>query len=66
MITCTPYSFILLIQLFLFSSTPRPKKPVNLCVVSVQATNIPPKETVTYTKQTQTSGSTGGLERDGE
>lgn len=39
------------------------KKPVNLSVVSVQATNIPPKEVVTYTKQTQTN-STGGHERD--
>uniref|UniRef100_A0A2M4A4Q6 Putative cytoplasmic dynein intermediate chain n=2 Tax=Anopheles triannulatus TaxID=58253 RepID=A0A2M4A4Q6_9DIPT len=36
------------------------KKPVNLCVVSVQATNIPPKETVSYSKQTQTNSS-GGL-----
>jgi hypothetical protein len=41
---------------FLFSA-PR-KKPINLSVVSVQATNIPPKETVVYTKQTQTT-STG-------
>ncbi|XP_049546332.1 cytoplasmic dynein 1 intermediate chain isoform X1 [Anopheles darlingi] len=36
------------------------KKPVNLCLVSVQATNIPPKETVSYSKQTQTNSS-GGL-----
>lgn len=36
----------------------------SLCVVSVQATDIPPKELVTYTKQTQTA-STGGVERDG-
>uniref|UniRef100_A0A182N0U5 Uncharacterized protein n=1 Tax=Anopheles dirus TaxID=7168 RepID=A0A182N0U5_9DIPT len=40
------------------------KKPVNLCQVSVQATNIPPKETVVYSKQTQTNSS-GGHERDG-
>lgn len=39
------------------------KKPVNLSVVSVQTTNIPPKESVTYSKQTQTSSS-GGHERD--
>ncbi|XP_050067215.1 cytoplasmic dynein 1 intermediate chain isoform X8 [Anopheles maculipalpis] len=39
------------------------KKPVNLCLVSVQATNIPPKETVVYSKQTQTNSS-GGHERD--
>jgi dynein intermediate chain len=38
-------------------------KSVKLSVVSVQATNIPPKETVTYTKQTQTTTS-GGHERD--
>lgn len=36
----------------------------SLSVVSVQATDIPPKELVTYTKQTQTA-STGGVERDG-
>uniref|UniRef100_A0A182LS29 Uncharacterized protein n=1 Tax=Anopheles culicifacies TaxID=139723 RepID=A0A182LS29_9DIPT len=40
------------------------KKPVNLCLVAVQATNIPPKETVVYSKQTQTNSS-GGHERDG-
>uniref|UniRef100_A0A1I8P9S0 Uncharacterized protein n=1 Tax=Stomoxys calcitrans TaxID=35570 RepID=A0A1I8P9S0_STOCA len=40
------------------------KKPLNLSVYSVQATNIPPKETLTYSKQTQTQ-STGGHERDG-
>lgn len=40
------------------------KKAVSLSVTTVQATNIPPKETVLYTKQTQTS-STGGVERDG-
>ncbi|XP_058063759.1 cytoplasmic dynein 1 intermediate chain-like isoform X6 [Anopheles bellator] len=39
------------------------KKPVSLCLVSVQATNIPPKETVVYSKQTQTNSS-GGHERD--
>ncbi|CAD7089868.1 unnamed protein product [Hermetia illucens] len=44
------------------SSTGR-RKPVNLSVVSVQTTNIPPKEQVTYSKQTQTN-STGGHERD--
>lgn len=41
------------------------KKPINLSLVSVQATNIPPKETVVYSKQTQTT-STGGHERDDE
>uniref|UniRef100_A0A2M3YYZ7 Putative cytoplasmic dynein intermediate chain n=1 Tax=Anopheles braziliensis TaxID=58242 RepID=A0A2M3YYZ7_9DIPT len=35
-------------------------KSVNLSLVSVQATNIPPKETVSYSKQTQTNSS-GGL-----
>lgn len=40
------------------------KKPLNLSVYNVQATNIPPKETLTYSKQTQTN-STGGHERDG-
>uniref|UniRef100_U5EWN8 Putative cytoplasmic dynein intermediate chain n=1 Tax=Corethrella appendiculata TaxID=1370023 RepID=U5EWN8_9DIPT len=39
------------------------RKPINLSLVSVQATNIPPKETVVYSKQTQTQ-STGGHERD--
>ncbi|XP_055682542.1 cytoplasmic dynein 1 intermediate chain isoform X1 [Lutzomyia longipalpis] len=39
------------------------RKPVNLSVVAVQTTNIPPKETVVYTKQTQTNSS-GGHERD--
>ncbi|XP_055538257.1 cytoplasmic dynein 1 intermediate chain isoform X15 [Wyeomyia smithii] len=39
------------------------KKTVNLSLVSVQATNIPPKETVVYSKQTQTT-STGGHDRD--
>ncbi|XP_055840972.1 cytoplasmic dynein 1 intermediate chain isoform X7 [Episyrphus balteatus] len=39
------------------------KKPLNLSVVTVQATNIPPKETLVYTKQTQTNSS-GGHERD--
>lgn len=34
-------------------------------MTTVQATSIPPKETVVYTKQTQTS-STGGVERDGK
>ncbi|CAG5052568.1 unnamed protein product [Parnassius apollo] len=33
------------------------KKPVQLQVVSVQSTDIPPKENVTYTKQTQTTAS---------
>lgn len=46
---------------YLFSAG---KKPLNLSVYSVQATNIPPKETLTYSKQTQTN-STGGHERDG-
>lgn len=41
------------------------KSATSLSVVSVQATDIPPRETVVYTKQTQTSN-TGGVERDGE
>ncbi|XP_030378966.1 cytoplasmic dynein 1 intermediate chain isoform X7 [Scaptodrosophila lebanonensis] len=40
------------------------KQPLNLSVYNVQATNIPPKETLVYSKQTQTT-STGGHERDG-
>lgn len=39
------------------------KKPLNLSVYNVQATNIPPKETLSYSKQTQTQSS-GGHERD--
>lgn len=38
------------------------KKEPQLCVVSIQTTNIAPKETVMYTKQTQTA--TSGHERD--
>ncbi|XP_052755463.1 cytoplasmic dynein 1 intermediate chain isoform X14 [Galleria mellonella] len=34
-----------------------PKKPLALQVVSVQSTDIPPKENVTYAKQTQTTTS---------
>lgn len=34
-----------------------PKKPPQLQVVSVQSTDIPPKENVTYAKQTQTTAS---------
>ncbi|XP_017141022.1 cytoplasmic dynein 1 intermediate chain isoform X15 [Drosophila miranda] len=41
------------------------KQPLNLSVYNVQATNIPPKETLVYTKQTQTTSS-GGHERDDE
>lgn len=41
----------------------RKKEPL-LSVVSIQTTNIAPKETVMYTKQTQTA--TSGHERDGE
>lgn len=53
-------------MLLLFSSSRSiRKKPINLSLVSVQATNIPPKETVVYSKQTQTT-STGGHERDGK
>ncbi|XP_032308900.1 cytoplasmic dynein 1 intermediate chain isoform X5 [Drosophila ananassae] len=40
------------------------KQPLNLSVYNVQSTSIPPKETLVYTKQTQTT-STGGHERDG-
>ncbi|XP_042880645.1 cytoplasmic dynein 1 intermediate chain 2-like isoform X23 [Penaeus japonicus] len=36
------------------------KRPPQLSVVSVQATNIPPRETVTYTKGVQTSSSGDG------
>ncbi|XP_069959098.1 cytoplasmic dynein 1 intermediate chain isoform X3 [Cherax quadricarinatus] len=39
--------------------TPSKKQP-QLSVVSVQATNIPPRETVTYAKGVQTSGSGDG------
>lgn len=46
------------------SSRASKRTTTNLSVVSVQATEIPPKETVTYSKQTQTA-STGGVERDG-
>ncbi|KAL9881301.1 cytoplasmic dynein 1 intermediate chain isoform 12-T15 [Glossina fuscipes fuscipes] len=41
------------------------KKSLNLSVYNVQSTNIPPKEILTYSKQTQTN-STGGHERDDE
>ncbi|XP_044261703.1 cytoplasmic dynein 1 intermediate chain isoform X14 [Tribolium madens] len=40
------------------------KRAPNLSVVQVQSTNIPPKETVLYTKQTQTTAT--GHERDDE
>jgi dynein intermediate chain len=40
------------------------KRTPTLSVVAVQSTNIPPKETVLYTKQTQTT--TTGHERDDE
>ncbi|KYB25072.1 Cytoplasmic dynein 1 intermediate chain-like Protein [Tribolium castaneum] len=40
------------------------KRAPNLSVVQVQSTNIPPKETVLYTKQTQTTAT--GHERDGK
>ncbi|XP_032580689.1 cytoplasmic dynein 1 intermediate chain isoform X15 [Drosophila sechellia] len=36
------------------------KQPLNLSVYNVQATNIPPKETLVYTKQTQTTSTGGG------
>ncbi|XP_031358112.1 cytoplasmic dynein 1 intermediate chain isoform X6 [Photinus pyralis] len=39
------------------------RKTPQLSVVAVQSTSIPPKETVSYTKQTQTT--TSGHERDG-
>jgi len=43
------------------------RKKLNLSVVAVQTTNIPPKENVTYAKQTQTleSGRDGGQNRGG-
>ncbi|XP_034118934.1 cytoplasmic dynein 1 intermediate chain isoform X14 [Drosophila sulfurigaster albostrigata] len=46
-------------------SVGKKQQPLNLSVYNVQATNIPPKETLVYTKQTQTT-STGGHERDDE
>lgn len=45
------------------SSRASKRSTTSLSVVSVQATEIPPKETVTYSKQTQTAN-TGGVERD--
>ncbi|XP_052755451.1 cytoplasmic dynein 1 intermediate chain isoform X3 [Galleria mellonella] len=42
-----------------------PKKPLALQVVSVQSTDIPPKENVTYAKQTQTTTSGVTELRDG-
>ncbi|KPJ11810.1 Cytoplasmic dynein 1 intermediate chain [Papilio machaon] len=42
-----------------------PKKPPALQVVSVQSTDIPPKESVTYAKQTQTTASGVTELRDG-
>lgn len=36
------------------SLSPKSQRPKTLSVVSVQSTNIPPKESVTYAKQTQT------------
>ncbi|XP_037936947.1 cytoplasmic dynein 1 intermediate chain isoform X10 [Teleopsis dalmanni] len=39
------------------------KNSLNLSIYNVQATNIPPKEMLVYSKQTQTN-STGGHERD--
>ncbi|RVE47417.1 hypothetical protein evm_007927 [Chilo suppressalis] len=42
-----------------------PKKPPQLQVVSVQSTDIPPKENVTYAKQTQTTTSGVTELRDG-
>lgn len=42
----------------------RKRRGCQLSVVSVQSTNIPPREMVTYSKQTQTASS--GHERDGE
>ncbi|XP_017042017.1 cytoplasmic dynein 1 intermediate chain isoform X16 [Drosophila ficusphila] len=36
------------------------KQPLNLSVYNVQSTSIPPKETLVYTKQTQTTSTGGG------
>ncbi|XP_073969727.1 cytoplasmic dynein 1 intermediate chain short wing isoform X8 [Rhodnius prolixus] len=47
----------------ILTQTPGRKKTPQLSVVSVQSTSIPPKETVTYTKQTQTAHTSN--ERDG-
>lgn len=49
----------------LFSVIAVRKKVPQLTVVPVQTTNIPPKEVVTYTKQTQTTNS-GHDVRDGK
>lgn len=43
-----------------------PKKPLQLQVVSVQSTDIPPKENLTYAKQTQTTTSGVTELRDGK
>lgn len=48
-----------------FSVTAVRKKVPQLSVVPVQTTNIPPKEVVVYTKQTQTT-TTGHDVRDGK
>lgn len=47
------------------SNSRNKKATVTLSVTTVAALNIAPKETVVYTKQTQTSNS-GGAERDGK
>lgn len=57
------YATILFISMG-FSLRASKRSTTSLSVVSVQATEIPPKETVTYSKQTQTAN-TGGVERDG-
>lgn len=42
------------------------KRAASLMVVTVQATDIPPKETVVYTKQTQTTQAGTDHVRDGK
>ena len=39
---------------FLFMCSPRRKKNVQLSIVKVNETNIPPRENVAYSKETQT------------
>lgn len=48
----------------MFSINHSKKRTPTLTLVAVQSTNIPPKEVVLYTKQTQTN--TSGHERDGK
>lgn len=51
---------------FIISFRSGKKKAQSLMVVTVQATDIPPKETVLYTKQTQTTQAGTDHVRDGK